>query len=111
VTTPNVRHIGINEARPILGDLATAVEQGATVILTRRGRPVARLTRYQETTMHSTESASTPIAQGGYTYVHEIDGPDFADHTADELRDLEAERDLDFSAHPALAAEAVRAEG
>lgn len=43
--------IGINEARPILGDLITRVQQGADVVLTRNGNPAARLIRYQEEAM------------------------------------------------------------
>lgn len=41
-------NIGVEEARKILGDLVTKAEQGTDIILTRRGRPAARLTRYQE---------------------------------------------------------------
>ncbi len=44
-------NIGVEEARKILGDLVTKAEQGTDIILTRRGRPAARLTRYQEDTM------------------------------------------------------------
>lgn len=43
-----VRHIGIEDARKVLGDLVTAAQQGADVILTRNRRPVARIARYQE---------------------------------------------------------------
>lgn len=42
---------GIEEARKVLGDLVTAAQQGTDIILTRHGRPVARITRYQEDTM------------------------------------------------------------
>lgn len=42
------RRIGINEARPILGDLVTAAQQGQDIIITRHGRPAATLTAYQE---------------------------------------------------------------
>jgi len=44
-------NIGVEEARKILGDLVTRAEQGTDIILTRRGRPAARLTRYQEDTV------------------------------------------------------------
>jgi prevent-host-death family protein len=42
--------IGIEEARKQLGPLVTAVQQGTDVVLTRNGRPVARIIRYQEDT-------------------------------------------------------------
>lgn len=42
------KDIGIKQARPILGDLVTAVQQGADVVLTRNGKPVARIVRYKE---------------------------------------------------------------
>lgn len=43
--------IGIEDARKRLGDLVTAVQQGADVILTRNGKPSARLVRFQEETV------------------------------------------------------------
>jgi len=99
----NSENVGIEEARGRLGDLVVTAQQGTDIILTRRGRPVARITRIQEDTMvTSAESTSTPIANGGYVYNPEVDGPDFADFTATELRELAAERSLDFSAHPAM---------
>lgn len=42
------RHIGIEDARKTLGDLVTAVQQGADVVLTRNGKPAARIVRYEE---------------------------------------------------------------
>lgn len=44
---------GINEARPILGDLADAAAHGQDIILTRHGRAIARITAYQEDPMTS----------------------------------------------------------
>ena len=44
-------NIVVEEARKVLGDLVTKAEQGTDIILTRRGRPAARLTRYQEDTV------------------------------------------------------------
>jgi prevent-host-death family protein len=41
-------YIGIKEARPVLGDLVTAAQQGADIVLTRNGKPAARIVRYQE---------------------------------------------------------------
>lgn len=37
--------VGIEDARKQLGDLVTAAQQGADVILTRNGKPAARLVR------------------------------------------------------------------
>jgi prevent-host-death family protein len=42
------RYVGIEDARKNLGPLVTAVQQGADVVLTRNGRPAARIVRYQE---------------------------------------------------------------
>ncbi|HEX6989990.1 MAG TPA: type II toxin-antitoxin system Phd/YefM family antitoxin [Bacillota bacterium] len=42
------KHIGIEEARGRLGDLVTAAQQGADIIITRNRRPAARLVAYQE---------------------------------------------------------------
>lgn len=48
-------HIGIEDARKRLGDLIDAAQQGETVILTRHGKPAARLTAYhQEATVPAT---------------------------------------------------------
>lgn len=38
--------IGIEEARKRLGDLVTVAQQGTDVILTRNGKPAARIVRY-----------------------------------------------------------------
>lgn len=45
------KEVGIEQARKTLGDLVTAVQQGADVILTRNGKPAARIVRYQEEAM------------------------------------------------------------
>jgi prevent-host-death family protein len=45
------KYVGIEEARGILGDLVTAAQQGADIIITRNRRPAARLVAYQEDTM------------------------------------------------------------
>lgn len=45
------KYIGIEEARGKLGDLVTAAQQGAEIILTRNRKPVAQITRYQEDTV------------------------------------------------------------
>ncbi|GAA0739265.1 type II toxin-antitoxin system prevent-host-death family antitoxin [Dactylosporangium roseum] len=65
---------GINEARPILGDLVTAAQQGTDIILTRNGRPVARLTAYtSEDAM--TETRDRLIAAGVDPSLIETPGP------------------------------------
>ncbi|MEU8158058.1 type II toxin-antitoxin system Phd/YefM family antitoxin [Micromonospora sp. NPDC048986] len=97
------KNVGIEEARKRLGELVTAAQQGTDVILTRNGKPAARIVAFKEhTVVSSMESASTPIASGGYTYDHEVDGPDFVDFTAAELRTLASERGYDFSSHPEI---------
>jgi prevent-host-death family protein len=55
----NSQYIGINEARPKLGDLVTAVQQGADIVLTRNGKPAARIVRYQEDPMSYPEAPFT----------------------------------------------------
>lgn len=42
------REVGIEDARKRLGDLVTAVQQGVEVILTRNGKPAARIVRYED---------------------------------------------------------------
>ncbi|MET0426299.1 MAG: type II toxin-antitoxin system Phd/YefM family antitoxin [Actinoplanes sp.] len=51
-------NIGIEDARKRLGDLVTAAQQGANVVLTRNGRPVARIVHYQEATVTLLELAA-----------------------------------------------------
>ena len=41
----STKRIGIEDARKRLGDLVEAVQQGGDIIITRNGRPAARLTR------------------------------------------------------------------
>jgi prevent-host-death family protein len=42
------KHIGIEAARGRLGDLVTAAQQGADIIITRNNRPAARLVAYHQ---------------------------------------------------------------
>lgn len=44
-------YVGIEEARKRLGDLVTAAQQGADVVLTRNGKPAARLVAIKEPVM------------------------------------------------------------
>lgn len=41
-------HIGIEDARKVLGDLVTRAQDGADVILTRHGKPAARIVAVKE---------------------------------------------------------------
>lgn len=45
------QHVGIETARKTLGDLVTAAQQGADIVLTRNGKPAARLIAYREPAM------------------------------------------------------------
>lgn len=45
------KNVGIEEARGKLGDLVTAAQQGTNIIITRNGRPAARLVAYREDSM------------------------------------------------------------
>ncbi|MBM0257036.1 type II toxin-antitoxin system Phd/YefM family antitoxin [Micromonospora sp. 4G55] len=45
------KEVGIEEARKRLGDLVTAAQQGTDIILTRNGKPAARIVCVQEDTM------------------------------------------------------------
>ena len=62
-------YIGIETARKTLGDLVTAVQQGTDVVLTRNGKPAARLIAYKESTVTEHFTAwlttdSTALDQG-----------------------------------------------
>lgn len=60
------KEVGIEEARKRLGDLVTAAQQGADIIITRNGKPTARITRHQEdivVTMDLRQAAATVIAR------------------------------------------------
>lgn len=76
----STKTIGIEEARGRLGSLVTAAQQGTTIIITRNGRPAARLTAYQE------ETAMTTIAT--VTETRDADGiPNGGSIGVDECRD------------------------
>lgn len=45
------KEIGLREARAKLGDLVTAAMYGQTTIITRNGRPAARIAPLEETSM------------------------------------------------------------
>lgn len=59
--------LGIEPARKSLGDLVDAAQRGTDTILTRNGRPVARLTAYQTadtmTQVDLTETAAAVITR------------------------------------------------
>lgn len=60
------KEVGIEEARKRLGDLVTAAQQGTDIILTRNGKPAARLARHQEDiviAMDLRQTAATVIAR------------------------------------------------
>ena len=44
----NMREVGIFEAKNKIGELLKAVEQGETIMITRRGKPIARLVRLEK---------------------------------------------------------------
>lgn len=79
---------------------------GVGKIVDRVGLTIARNNRGGLTmSVRSEEGRSAPISAGGYVYQHddEQDRADFAEFTAGELLQLQDDRSLDFSAHPALA--------
>jgi prevent-host-death family protein len=49
------KEVGIEEARKRLGDLVTAVQQGTDVVLTRNGKPAARIVAIKEPTVYTVE--------------------------------------------------------
>lgn len=69
------KYIGIEEGRKDLGNLVTAVQQGADVVLTRNGKPAARIVRYQEVIA----MLATVATAGTITDKHQI--------SVDETRD------------------------
>lgn len=48
------KEVGIEQARKTLGDLVTAAQQGADIILTRNGKRAARIVAIKEPTMNLT---------------------------------------------------------
>lgn len=68
------KNIGIEEARKQLGDLITAVQQGSgDIIITRNGKPAARLTRHQESTMVTATDITATIARPSADEVYDGD--------------------------------------
>lgn len=63
------KEVGIEEARKRLGDYITAAQQGTDIILTRNGKPAARLIRYQEDTvtitMRNDDNETMTITRSG----------------------------------------------
>jgi antitoxin (DNA-binding transcriptional repressor) of toxin-antitoxin stability system len=55
------RDVGIEDARKVLGDLATEAAQGTDIILTRNRRPVARISRYQEDPVITVAELATTV--------------------------------------------------
>ncbi len=53
------KDVSIEEARATLGDLITAAQQGADIVITRHRKPAARLIAYQEDAM-TTDQAAHP---------------------------------------------------
>lgn len=48
------KEVGIEQARKTLGDLVTAAQQGADIVLTRNGKPAARIVAIKEPAMDLT---------------------------------------------------------
>jgi prevent-host-death family protein len=48
---PNVRQLGTYEVKTHLAELLQAVEQGDTIIVTRRGKPIAKIEPYRRPPM------------------------------------------------------------
>ncbi|GIF16534.1 type II toxin-antitoxin system Phd/YefM family antitoxin [Actinoplanes teichomyceticus] len=55
------KNVGIEQARKTLGDLVNQAQQGTDIILTRNGKPAARITRYQEDAMTTELTAGTRV--------------------------------------------------
>lgn len=56
-------HVGIEQARKVLGDLVNEVRySGRSITLTRKGRPVARIAPLEERRMDTPFSPETPEA-------------------------------------------------
>lgn len=47
----NGKNVGIEEARKTLGDLVTAAQQGDDIVITRNGKPAARIVPIEESPM------------------------------------------------------------
>lgn len=84
------KEVGIEEARKRLGDLVTAAQQGGDIILTRNGKPAARLVRMEETvtvttaTTYGADFSHDKQVDGIHAY---INGGDYSDEQQDKLVD------------------------
>ena len=56
-----MREIGSSEAKTCLPELLRAVEQGETILIKRRGKPIARLVPAEEVFRHRVEQAIAHI--------------------------------------------------
>ncbi|MDG4784368.1 type II toxin-antitoxin system prevent-host-death family antitoxin [Micromonospora sp. WMMD1102] len=78
------REIGIEDARKRLGDIVTAVQQGADIVLTRNGKPAARIVPIKEQTMTTTTSYGTwANADGSHLTVEDSVVVALGDHVSD----------------------------
>lgn len=86
------KEVGIEEARKILGDLVTQVTQtGADIILTRRGRPLARITPLEPTVTYT----STDLRRQVTTATDASDGEYDVDAIVDEIIERHGAVDID----------------
>lgn len=87
-----IKYVGIEEARKHLGPLVTAAQQGSEIILTRNGRPAARIVAYREDPMtiaDLTERLGLPAHEQSAVAAWTGDGPD-ATYTEAEIAELVA---------------------
>ena len=67
------KEVGIEQARKTLGDLVTAVQQGADIVLTRNGKPAARIVRYAEETATMDTTRDLPQDLIDALLAHDVD--------------------------------------
>lgn len=85
------QEVGIEEARKRLGDLVTAVQQGADVVLTRNGKPAARIVPIEEPTMLDITDLTTRLGLPAHeqsavlSWTGEAVGHTWTESEADEL--------------------------
>lgn len=82
--------VGIEDARKRLGDLITAVQQGTDIIVTRNGKPAARLIAYKEPAMDINTTVITCYkSNSDSVYIQANDGPvwDLGSNVSDFVTD------------------------
>jgi prevent-host-death family protein len=83
-------YIGIETARKTLGDLVTAVQQGTDVVLTRNGKPAARIIAFKEPAV-----STTTTEYGTWNFITKDESDTVEDMATEALGDYVGDYDVD----------------